>query len=103
MAPDTTGKRDQGPVRPADRPPAVAVPAEAAPWQPALDRLGLGSSAGLVTDLVRPVAWLGAQLLLILQPTLTLFGAGPSIDRLAHYLEDLDSRRSGAPGEEELC
>jgi hypothetical protein len=103
MAPDTRVKRDQGPVRPADRPPAAGVAPDDAPWQPALDRLGLGSSAGLVTDLVRPVAWLGAQLLLILQPTLTLFGAGPRIDRLAHYLEDLDSRPSGAPGEEELC
>lgn len=103
MAPDTTGKRDQGPVGPADRPPAVAVPAEAAPWQPALDRLGLGSSATLVTDLVRPVSWLGAQLLLILQPTLTLFGAGPRVDHLTDYLETLDSRPTGAPGEEDVC
>ena len=103
MAPDTTGKRDQGPVGPADRPPAVAVPAEAAPWQPALDRLGLGSSATLVTDLVRPVSWLGAQLLLILQPTLTLLGAGPRVDHLTDYLETLDSRPTGAPGEEDVC
>jgi hypothetical protein len=46
---------------------------------------------------------LGAQLLLILQPTLTLFGAGPRVDRLAHYLETLDSRPTGAPGEEDVC
>ena len=53
-----------------------------------LARLGLGSSARLLLDAARPVSWLGAQLLWVAQPTLALFGAGGSVERLARTLED---------------
>ncbi len=48
-----------------------------------LDRAGLGSLAGPLEEMLRPFAWLGAQALLVLQPTLSLFGAGSAVAQLA--------------------
>ena len=48
-----------------------------------LERAGLNSLAAPLGDMVRPFAWLGAQALLVLQPTLSLFGAGPAVAQLA--------------------
>jgi hypothetical protein len=70
---------------------APRPPSADAAWQAGLDRFGLGSLAGPLGDLIRPVAWLGAQALLVLQPTVSLFGGGASLSRLVQFLEDWDS------------
>lgn len=68
-----------------------------------IERLGMGSSAALFLDLIRPVSWLGAQFILIMQPALSVFGAGREAGRLADYLEALDAPHEPPPSEEVPC
>lgn len=70
-----------------------------------LDRAGLSSLAAPLGEMVRPFAWLGAQALLVLQPTLSLFGAGPAVTQLAdRWAGDDGPPRPPAPvTEEEPC
>ncbi|MGI8586780.1 MAG: hypothetical protein ACR2M0_03715 [Chloroflexia bacterium] len=68
-----------------------------------IERLGMGSSAALFLDLIRPVSWLGAQFMLIMQPALSVFGAGREAGRLADYLEALDAPHEPPPSEEMPC
>ncbi len=68
-----------------------------------IERLGMGSSATLFLDLIRPVSWLGAQFMLIMQPALSVFGAGREAGRLADYLEALDAPHEPPPSEEVPC
>src|SRR5438552_5434812 len=62
-----------------------------AAWRTALAarvaRLGLGSSARLILESLRPVSWLGAQALWVAQPTLALLGWSAGAGRLARALE----------------
>jgi hypothetical protein len=88
------------------RTPAASAPpdpAAARGWQAAITGLGLNSSAPLLRDLVRPLGWLGAQALIVLQPTLALLGAGASATRLIAYLEALDHPEETVPHKEDLC
>ncbi|MDQ2808100.1 MAG: hypothetical protein M3Z04_14485 [Chloroflexota bacterium] len=70
-----------------------------------LNRAGLSSLAAPLGEMVRPFAWLGAQALLVLQPTLSLFGTGPAVARLADRWAAWDApARPPAPvTEEEPC
>src|SRR4051794_23168414 len=89
---------------------AIEEPARATPVPAGLPdmlaRLGLGSSAHLLLDVLRPVSWLGAQLLWVAQPTLALFNAGEPVARLArtlendHALDALAAALDPPPGEE---
>src|SRR5579859_1058085 len=105
MAPRTLNDSEQTPTPPAIRRP---VPAAGTPYPGApLPRAHweLESVAIFCGDLLRPVAWLGTQVLLVAQPTLALLGAAAHGDRLAHYLDALDSPASADPptrSEEEL-
>ena len=76
---------------------APGTPSRDAAWPAGLDQFGLGSLAAPLAAMVRPVAWLGAQALLVLQPTLSLFGAGPALTRLIQQLETWDSSEESAP------
>jgi hypothetical protein len=74
-----------------DLPPGLAVPDftdDSPSW---LARLGLDSLEAPLIDLFRPVAWIGAQALLVAQPTLALFGAGAAVARLADRWAALDA------------
>src|SRR4051812_25776575 len=86
MAPLNTETIEDSPTRlPA------AGPAPAPPWAALVARLGLGPDGVWLDEILRPVAWLGTQAVLVLHPTLALLGAGSSADRLVHYLEQLDA------------
>jgi hypothetical protein len=61
-----------------------------------LARLGLESLEAPLIDLFRPVAWIGAQALLVAQPTLALFGAGAAVARLADRWAALDATAPNA-------
>ena len=78
-------------------PSTPGAPSIEAAWQAGLDRWGLGSVAAPLGELIRPVAWIGAQALLVLQPTLSLFGAGPSLTRMVRLLETWDSHEEQTP------
>src|SRR4051794_28644139 len=78
-------------------PTTPGVPSAEAAWQASFDRWGLSSLAAPLGELIRPVAWIGAQALLVLQPTLSLFGAGPSLTRLVQRLETWDSHEEQTP------
>jgi len=70
-----------------------------------LDRAGLGSLAAPLGEMLRPFAWLGTQALLVLQPTLSLFGAGTAVAQLADRWTAGDAP-AGPPApvtEEEPC
>jgi hypothetical protein len=98
MAPGTNSAPHPAAETPSDLRPAA--PTAAGP--DLVVRLGLESTMPLLADLVRPFAWLGAQALLILQPTLVLFGAGDTGARLTRLLEQPDGARPSAP-EEKPC
>ena len=61
-----------------------------APAAARLDRLGLRGVANFLLDVGRPFGWLGAQVVLVAQPTLSLFGAGQAGAKLAAWLEHVD-------------
>lgn len=65
-----------------------------APIAATLDRLELRGVADFLLDVCRPFGWLGAQLVLVAQPTLSLFGADRHSARLAAWLEQLDKEKS---------
>ena len=65
-----------------------------APFAASLDRLGLRSVANFLLEVCRPFGWLGAQIVFLAQPTLSMFGAGKHSDKLAAWLEQLDKEKS---------
>ena len=95
------------PSPPAERGrPAAASPlTHNMPGPPAAAPTALGlppATLAFLADLVRPLAWFGAQGLLVLQPALTLLGAGGLASRLAQALEHLDMPPRGPRREEDL-
>ncbi|HUS17629.1 MAG TPA: hypothetical protein VM536_21750 [Chloroflexia bacterium] len=98
MAPGTNSAPHPAAKTPLDPDPGVPLAAGADP----LARLGLESTVPLLSDLVRPFAWLGAQALLVLQPSFALFGAGNTAARLIRLLEHPDGT-GGPPPEEKPC
>ncbi len=101
MAPPSATASVPGTFPPRDQVPTDSVRLAEPAWAPPLQRLGLGALTSPLEEMVRPVAWLGAQAVLILQPALSLFGAGPAVSRLVEALEALDSPPVGPAGEGE--
>ena len=54
----------------------------------ALQQRGWGAAALLLLDAGRPLAFIGGQLLWLLQPTLTTIGATTEVGQLARLLEN---------------
>nr|ALS89704.1 MetaGeneMark_Unknown Function [uncultured bacterium] len=87
-----------GSAEPSSLPPAVRAGADfPAPLAAQLDRLKLRGVAEFLLDIGRPFGWLGAQLVLVAQPTLSIFGADKSSREIADWLEQLDDNEGKRP------
>ena len=60
-------------------------------WAARLDRWGLMPVAPVLLQVIRPLGFIGSQVLLFGQPFLTLFADVQSLDELSSLLDDADA------------
>ena len=61
-----------------------------ASWTARLRRWGLDDVAPILVEALRPLSWIGGQLLMVAAPLLTTFVDARQIDRWVDLLEDPD-------------